>query len=238
MPLKLARERRDAARALVDAGVDPSNERKAKRAAREDTFEVIAARMAAGTGKVSCAKNLQEEEGSVQYFRLSSSGQDTDCANRAPEVLSVLKRMEARGKMETSRRVRADCGRVFRYAVVTARAERDPTVKERNELREEPERREDAIRKVEGHITTNPRPPTGVSNDSVGSLTPRAESTCLNIIGVMLDGLFQPRDGRPKLALPLSIHREIERGGPVDHWTYRRETPLPATTLWTLTKIP
>jgi integrase len=47
---------------------------------------------------------------------------------KAPDVLAVLKRIEARGKMETAHRVRSDCGNVFRYAVVTGRAERDPTV--------------------------------------------------------------------------------------------------------------
>jgi integrase len=47
---------------------------------------------------------------------------------KAPDVLAVLKRIEARGKMETANRVRSDCGNVFRYAVVTGRAERDPTV--------------------------------------------------------------------------------------------------------------
>jgi integrase len=46
----------------------------------------------------------------------------------AQDVLAVLKRIEARGKHETNHRVRSECGNVFRYAVTTGRAERDPTV--------------------------------------------------------------------------------------------------------------
>jgi integrase len=47
---------------------------------------------------------------------------------KASDVLTVLKRIEARGKMETAHRVRSDCANVFRYAVISGRAERDPTV--------------------------------------------------------------------------------------------------------------
>lgn len=43
----------------------------------------------------------------------------------APEVLSALRRIEARGANETARRVRQICRQVFRYAVATGRAERD-----------------------------------------------------------------------------------------------------------------
>ena len=45
----------------------------------------------------------------------------------APEVLGVLRSVEARGRHETARRLRATIGEVFRYAVATGRAEADPT---------------------------------------------------------------------------------------------------------------
>jgi hypothetical protein len=47
----------------------------------------------------------------------------------APELLIVLRRIEARGTNETAHRVRAACSRVFRYAVATGRAERDVAVR-------------------------------------------------------------------------------------------------------------
>ena len=46
---------------------------------------------------------------------------------RAPELLSVLRRIESRGAAETAHRAVQNCGPVFRYAIATGRAERDPT---------------------------------------------------------------------------------------------------------------
>ena len=46
---------------------------------------------------------------------------------RAPELLSVLRRIESRGAVETAHRALQNCGQVFRYAIATSRAERDPT---------------------------------------------------------------------------------------------------------------
>jgi hypothetical protein len=45
----------------------------------------------------------------------------------APEVLSVLRLIEARGQLETAGRLRAMIGEVFRYAIATGKAENDPT---------------------------------------------------------------------------------------------------------------
>jgi len=45
----------------------------------------------------------------------------------APELLGVARRIESRGALETAHRALGDCGQVFRYAVATGRAMRDPT---------------------------------------------------------------------------------------------------------------
>ena len=52
----------------------------------------------------------------------------------AHEVYEVLRKVEARGLHETARRLRGTCGQVFRYAVATARAERDVTADLRGAL--------------------------------------------------------------------------------------------------------
>ncbi len=46
---------------------------------------------------------------------------------KAPELLSVLRRVESRGTLDTAHRVKILAGQVFRYAVATGRAERDPS---------------------------------------------------------------------------------------------------------------
>ena len=47
--------------------------------------------------------------------------------SRHPRLLAVLRRIESRGALETAHRALQNCGQVFRYAVATGRAERDPT---------------------------------------------------------------------------------------------------------------
>ncbi|WP_339426957.1 tyrosine-type recombinase/integrase, partial [Pseudomonas proteolytica] len=39
--------------------------------------------------------------------------------------LIMLRKMEARGRYETAKRLRSTCSQIFRYAIATARAERD-----------------------------------------------------------------------------------------------------------------
>jgi len=45
-----------------------------------------------------------------------------------PELLTVLRRVESRGTLDTAHRVMQTCSQVFRYAVATGRAEHDPSV--------------------------------------------------------------------------------------------------------------
>jgi integrase len=45
----------------------------------------------------------------------------------APELLSVLRKIDSRGANETAHRALQVCGRVFRYAIATGRADRDPS---------------------------------------------------------------------------------------------------------------
>ena len=43
----------------------------------------------------------------------------------APDLLAVLKKIEAKGVIDTAHRSREVCGRVFRYAIATGRAKHD-----------------------------------------------------------------------------------------------------------------
>ena len=46
----------------------------------------------------------------------------------APELLCLLRQVESAGFHETAHRIRSVCSQIFRYAIVTGRAERDPAV--------------------------------------------------------------------------------------------------------------
>jgi integrase len=52
----------------------------------------------------------------------------------APELLAVLRRIEGRGALETAHRIHQVSGQVFRYAIATGRAQRDPSADLRGAL--------------------------------------------------------------------------------------------------------
>nr|WP_245535905.1 site-specific integrase [Thiorhodococcus drewsii] len=52
----------------------------------------------------------------------------------APELLATVRRIEDRGALETAHRALQNCGQIFRYAVATGRAERDPSADLRGAL--------------------------------------------------------------------------------------------------------
>ncbi len=129
--LKEAREAREDARRLLANGQDPSQARKVakatKAAADANTFDAIAAELI--QKKRSEAKADRTLEKSEWLFSLArpALGSRPIAEIDAPEILSVLRAVEARGKLETAKRLRAIIGQVFRFAVATGRASADPT---------------------------------------------------------------------------------------------------------------
>lgn len=126
--LKQARDRRDAARKLLATGADPSAQRQGERAAQSDTFEALAREWLQVQSHSLDERTFRKKLERFENFVFPYLGKEPITRIRAKEVLAVLKRIEARGKHETNHRVRSECGNVFRYAVATGRAERDPTV--------------------------------------------------------------------------------------------------------------
>lgn len=129
--LKDARERRDTARKLVADGIDPGEHRKATKAAKEEraanSFEVVAREWYA-----KHAPNWAEHHGDRIIRRFERDifpwiGGRAIAEVTAPELLAVVRRIESRGALETAHRALGNCGQVFRYAVATGRATRDPS---------------------------------------------------------------------------------------------------------------
>ncbi len=63
----------------------------------------------------------------------------------AVELLEVLRRVEARGAVSTAHRIKQVCGQVFRYAIATGRASRDPSGDLRGALAPEREKHHGAL---------------------------------------------------------------------------------------------
>jgi integrase len=137
--LKDAREQRDDARRQLAAGYDPSLARKAQKTAAADraanSFEIVAREWF----------GLTKEKWESEYADLVLHRLERDMfpwlgsrpiAEITPlELLTVLRRIEQRGAIDLTHRALQKCGQIFRYAVVTGRATRDPTTDLRDALK-------------------------------------------------------------------------------------------------------
>lgn len=125
--LKAARDKREAARRLVASGTDPSEQRREEKAASSTTFEMVAREWLQLQQRSLAKRTHVKKVGRLQDFVFPWLGSTPIAQIRPPQLLAVLKRIEARNLNETAHRVRSECGAVFRYAVATGRAERDIT---------------------------------------------------------------------------------------------------------------
>lgn len=53
----------------------------------------------------------------------------------APDILALIRKVEARGALDVAKRIRQSVGAVFRYVIATGRARRDPSADLRGALR-------------------------------------------------------------------------------------------------------
>lgn len=124
--------------ALLADGINPSENKKAaktsKSGALANSFEVVAREWA-----VSYFTNKSESHKERTLRRLESYifpwlGSKPISEITAPQILEVVKRIENLNKLETAHRTLQATSQVFRYAVQTGRALRDPCVDLRGAL--------------------------------------------------------------------------------------------------------
>ncbi|RDS82210.1 DUF4102 domain-containing protein [Dyella monticola] len=130
MSLSEARTERDKARALVKSGASPAQVAKAERATRLEkvgnTFASVALEFLAKREKEGMGANSVERGRRLIEKDLSSISGLPIADISAPVLLAALRKMEQRGIVESAHRARGLAGQVFRYAIVTGRAERNP----------------------------------------------------------------------------------------------------------------
>jgi integrase len=133
-----ARKLRDAARKGLSEGRDPSAERKAGKAravlSAATTFEGVARDWLASQQRKLTAATYAKAERTLEANVFPWIGARPMTEIDAPELLAVLKRIEARGANETAHRVKARVGQVFRYAIAHGTATRDPSADLRGAL--------------------------------------------------------------------------------------------------------
>jgi len=142
-----ARDKRDAARKLLAAGIDPGEHRKAEKAAGEEraanSFEVIAREW---LGKQTWVEHYRVKvEAWMANDVYPYIGGRPVAELAAPEFLRVGRRMEERGALESAHRVLQTCGQVMRYAIATGRADRNPVADLKGAIASPAERHHAAI---------------------------------------------------------------------------------------------
>ncbi|EMZ7257304.1 tyrosine-type recombinase/integrase [Salmonella enterica] len=128
--LAQARSRREEAKKLLGEGKDPTQERKLDKLSREieveSSFEAIARewyKRRFDNWSVSYREEMMRTfEKDVFPFIGHRPIKDI----KPLELLAVLSKLEERGATEKARKVRQRCGEVWKYAVITGRAEYNP----------------------------------------------------------------------------------------------------------------
>ncbi len=129
--LSLARERRDEARKLLAQDIDPGEHKKATKAAKADraanSFEVVAREWFSKYSPTWTPGHADRIIQRLERDLFPWIGSRPIADITAPELLATLRRIEARGALETAHRALQNSGQVFRYAIATGRAQRDPS---------------------------------------------------------------------------------------------------------------
>ena len=129
--LKEARDKRDELRKQIAQGIDPAEVRKAEQAAQVEattnSFEAIAREWHEHNRATWSPDHADRVLRRFDKEVLPYVGKLPIASVKAPELLTVFRRIESRGLNETAHRARADVSMVFRFAVATGRATDDPT---------------------------------------------------------------------------------------------------------------
>jgi len=136
--LAKARQARDKARELLAQGTDPSTakreEKQAMAAAAANTFEAVARAWLEKTSTERIASTQDKINTWLEKDLIPFIGSMPISAIGPRDVLAAVRRMEARGAIDSAHRLKQVCSQVFRYAVATGAAERDVTADLRGAL--------------------------------------------------------------------------------------------------------
>ena len=147
--LALARKKHQRARETLATGTDPSEAKRIERITRHlasaDSFEAVATEW--------YEAKLSEKSDSYRdrTQRLLKKDLYPPLGNRpvsqitSAELLMALRKVEARGAVDMAHRAKQTAGQVFRYAVATGRAERDPSADLKGALKSKTKRHHAAI---------------------------------------------------------------------------------------------
>lgn len=130
VPLALARERHLVARKLLATGVDPMAQRKAEknaaRAEAENAFKNIAWLWFDHWKLEKSAQHVDATRRRMEANMLPVLGERPISEIEAPELVTMVKAIEARGASDLAKRAMENAGQIFRFAIAHGYAKRNP----------------------------------------------------------------------------------------------------------------
>jgi len=125
-----AREMRNQAKKVLAAGGDPGEVKKEEKAIQKlstgNTFEAIAREWHKSKADRWSLRYREEIIDTFEKDIFPYIGKRPITEIKPLELLETLRKMEKRGALEKMRKVRQRCGEVYRYAIITGRAEYNP----------------------------------------------------------------------------------------------------------------
>ncbi len=115
-----ARTRRDDARKLIASGIDPTSIMKAQKEekiATETTFEKVSREWFAKNEPVWSQSHIKTVKSRLERDVYPVIGYRPICEITRGDIISLIRRIEARGVIETADRIKIYCGQIFRYAL-------------------------------------------------------------------------------------------------------------------------
>jgi len=129
--LAAAREARDAAKQLVKEGKHPSHSRQARIAetihAGKNTFQAVAEEWIANKSLRWSKSHAATVASILKADAYPEIGRSPIKSISAHQILSMMRKVESRGAPSVAVILRGYCSQIFRYAVVTQRADSDPS---------------------------------------------------------------------------------------------------------------
>lgn len=148
-----ARKKRDELRRLLQAGLDPSAERKAenlrKKLAAENSFEAVAREWYGKQVHTWVPHHASDVRRRLENNIFPFLGKRPIEEIQAPELLQTIRKIEARGAYDLAHRVLQVCGQVFRYGIATGRCERNLSTDLRGALTPHKKQHQAAVRPEE-----------------------------------------------------------------------------------------
>jgi integrase len=128
--LAMARERHQVARQLLASGTDPMAQRKEEKAAAkvsaDNSFQAVATLWLEHWREGVTARHADDTERRMKANFLPCIGARPIAEIEAPELVAMVKTIEARGARDIAKRALETTGQIFRYAIAHGYAKRNP----------------------------------------------------------------------------------------------------------------